>query len=135
MAIRTITLTNRPPVKVNEDNWPVIASAKDCVHDGQVECQANRKSSWWIKVRRHEDGRAIVYAGYTYDTNWQGARSLEHKHGDYLAHTTFNHEEICRVIVDVAARMESGENDGDDAAQWDRLAQECIADLPAEDLA
>ena len=95
MYTRTITLSNRQPVKIDEDNWPVIADAKDYVHDGQVECQANRKSTWWIKVRQHKDGRAIVYAGYSYDTNWQGARSLEHKHGDYLAHTGAKYEEIC----------------------------------------
>ena len=134
MATRTITLTNRPPVKIDEDNWPVIASAKDYVHDGQVECQANRKSSWWIKVRQHDDGRAIVYAGYSYDTNWQGARSLAHKHGDYLAHTDVTYANICAAVTNVAARMADGEHDGDDASQWDRLAQECIADLPAEDI-
>ena len=134
MATRTITLTNRPPVKIDEDNWPVIASASDDTHDGQVRAQANRTHEWWIKVRQHEDGRAIVYAGYRYDTNFQDARGHEHKHGDYLAHTDAKHEEICRAVTNVAARMESGEHNGDDAAQWDRLAQECIADLPAEEI-
>ena len=132
MATRTITLTDRPPVKIDEDNWPVIASAKDYEHDGQVECQANQKSSWWIKVRQHEDGRTLVYAGYSYDTNWQNARSLAHKHGQRLPSGPV--DDICHAIKSVCADMEAGEHDGDDASRWKRLGDECIADLPAEDI-
>lgn len=37
---RTITLTNRPPVRIREDHWPVIAHGLHRAHDGQIECQA-----------------------------------------------------------------------------------------------
>lgn len=57
----TITMTNYPPVTVDEELWPIIASAKD--YDSRIESQANR--TWMMKVRRHADGRAIVYATYT----------------------------------------------------------------------
>lgn len=132
MSKRTITLTDRPPVTIDEDNWPVIASASDEVHDGQVRCQANRTSDWWIKVRQHDDGRAIVYAGYRYDTNWQGARGHEHKHGVILPKDAATAADICRAIKEVCADMERGEHDGDDGSQWTRLGNECIADMPAE---
>jgi hypothetical protein len=59
--VRTITLTDRPPVKVREDLWPVIASARR--YDGQVECQANHL--WHLTVRQHEDGRTLVYGSET----------------------------------------------------------------------
>jgi len=55
--VRTITLTDRAPVKIVDDEWSIIAGDSD--HDGQVESQANH--IWWIKVRQHADGRRIVY--------------------------------------------------------------------------
>lgn len=131
MSTRTITLTDRPPVKINEDKWPVIASAQDSEHDGKVECQANRKSSWWIKVRQHEDGRALVYAGYSYSTNWQGTSGHAHKHGALLP-AAATMQDIVSAINAVATDMGAGEHDGDDASRWPRLADECIADLPPE---
>lgn len=40
---RIITLTDRPPVKIVDAEWPIIASAGG--HDGAVECQANLRRS------------------------------------------------------------------------------------------
>lgn len=130
---RTITLTDRPPVTIAEDNWPLIAVAKDYEHDGQVECQANRKSSWWIGVRKHDDGRAIVYATYSYSTNWQNARDYAAKQGVLLpaASTT---ESIVDAIKSVGADIAGCECDGNDSERWDTLIDECIADMPAESL-
>lgn len=54
---RTITLSDRAPVKISEALWPRVAYASR--HDGAVECQANHE--WHLTVRRHADGRAIVY--------------------------------------------------------------------------
>lgn len=59
--ILTITLTDRPPVRICTTDWPQIASYLD--HDGAVECQANHQ--WWLRVRQHADGRTIVYGAYT----------------------------------------------------------------------
>lgn len=136
MSNRTITLTNRPPVTINEDAWPVIAKATDKEHDGQVECQANRTSEWSVRVRQHDDGRTIVYATYSYDTNWQGRRSYSAKRGVLLpagaSAAESNDDIICRTIREVCADIAQAECDGDDAQRWDTLANECIADLPAE---
>lgn len=125
MSKRVITLTGRQPVSIDEELWPVVAMASDSDHDNQYECQANRKWSWAIRVRRHANGRAIVYATYQYSTQYQGERDEIAKHGDYLdANCTM--DDICRAIENVASRM-PGE-------RWDELAAECIADLPAEAL-
>jgi hypothetical protein len=56
---RVITLTNRAPVRVLEAEWPVIARAR-ATDNPRIESQANRH--WWLTVREHIDGRAIVYA-------------------------------------------------------------------------
>lgn len=134
MTIRTITLTGRPPVKIDEDNWPVIASAADEEHDGLVRCQANRLSNWSVKVRQHDDGRAIVYATYGYSSNWQGARGYSAKRGVMLP-ADCSAQDICNAIGSVCEDVAGAECDGDDAARWTTLAAECIADMPAEELA
>ena len=56
---RTITLTDRAPVRIVDSEWPEIAKAE--VRSDMV----NRS----LRVRRHADGRALVYgvhsrAGY-----------------------------------------------------------------------
>jgi hypothetical protein len=108
----TITLTDRPPLRVVKPQWPVIASAD--AHDGrEYESQANRR--WTLRVRQNADGRAVVYG--TYSTNWQGehdrrAGELMGARGDIVT-------AIRRVAEAIGAP--------------DRLAAECIANLPPED--
>lgn len=131
---RTITLTGRPPVRINEDLWPVLAEASDSEHDGQVECQANRKSSWAVRVRQHDDGRAIVYATYSYESHWQGARRYSAKRGVMLPANT-DEAGICDAIREVCSDIARAESNGGDAERWPTLAAECIADMPAEELA
>jgi hypothetical protein len=132
--IRTITLTGRPPVKVNDDAWGLIASASDKDYEGQVESQSFRTSKWFVGVRQHDDGRAIVYATYSYDTAWRGERSLSAKRG-VLLNSAATDEEIIAAIKEVCQDIASAEHQGDDADRWDALMHECIADLPAEELA
>ena len=113
----TVTLTNRPPVRINPDNWPVIASAKR--HDGQVECKAN--TVYYVKVRQHEDGRTIVYGAKTAGNGGQYASFHEARAGVLLENGEI--EAIVSAIHEVAVN-----------AECDDLADDCIADLPAEEL-
>src|SRR5271168_80256 len=53
----TITMSERRPLKIEPELWPVIAEAD--WHNGQYECQANTIRR--IRVRQHVDGRRIVY--------------------------------------------------------------------------
>ena len=111
--MRTITLSDRAPIKIDEDAWPVIAAAK--WHDGQVESQANRTAS--LRVRQHADGRAVVYG--VYDSLWRGEEGM--RPGVLLDAGA----DVVAAIRAVAAELgETGE----------RLARECIADLPAEEI-
>ena len=133
MSTRTITLTGRPPVRINDEAWGLIASASDKDYDGQVECQANRVSKWGVYVRRHDDGRAIVYATYSYSSNWRNERCYSAKGGVLLGKDCTD-DDIVRSINSVCGDIASREHYGDDAQRWDALAAECIADLPAEEL-
>ena len=56
---RTITLTNRAPVRIVEEDWPIIAED----HCGSETSECNIE----VRVRRHCDGRAIVYGRFAYD--------------------------------------------------------------------
>jgi hypothetical protein len=133
MATRTITLTGRPPVRIDEDNWPVIAKAADKTWDNRYECQANRTWKWWINVRQHEDGRTIVYAGYDHDSQFQGERDFTARAGKMLPADSSD-ETICETIREVCEEMASAESDADYTARWQTIAAECIADMPAEEL-
>ena len=89
---RTITLTDRAPVKINEADWPEVAHA--------------REAEWSIRVRKHADGRVLVYAV-------NGAR----RGGELLPHDG----DVVNALTRVAATC------GIPAAP-------CIARLPAEEI-
>ena len=108
---RTITLTDRPPVKIKDVDWDVIAESK--WFEGQYDFQANR--SGWLKVRQHADGRTIVYGAY--DTRFQTEVSL--RGGELLDKGA----DIAAAINRVAETCNATE-----------CAADCIADLPAEEI-
>jgi hypothetical protein len=82
---RTISLTGRPPVRIEESDWPVIAEALVNASDGSA--------SWvTLKARRHDDGRVLVHgvlvrvgdgparAGYLLDRDPDGEAILAAMH-------------------------------------------------------
>ncbi len=54
---QTIHLTGRPAVRIQEDDWPVIARA--IWHDAETPALSTDRA--WVRVRRHVDGSTIVY--------------------------------------------------------------------------
>lgn len=127
----TITLTGRPPVKINKEDWPMLAAADDNDrHGAQIGNQPNRETTCSIKVRGHKDGRTIVYAIYRYDTRYQEEKGLHLRGGELLENNKDIPEAIDRIAQLMAARLPSD----DDAAVFLRLAEECIADLPAVEI-
>lgn len=130
---RTITLTNMPPVSINEESWPLIASASGHDYDGQYNYQSNRDSKWFVGVRQHADGRAIVSATYRFDSKFASERDLAVKRGILLPAAT-GFDEIVEAIREVAGDIASAEHNSDDARRWETLADDCIADLPAVEL-
>lgn len=117
MSKRTITLTGRPPVSIEDEAWPIIAQA-----------------SYWkgsVRVRQHEDGRVIVYAVCTYASQFQNESGYQQKAGELLG-VGATTEQITAAIYRVHGTIDGDE--GGRPLQWKLLAEECIADLPAEEL-
>ncbi len=115
---RTITLTGRAPVTIREDEWPVIASAKytpGAMRNG-TPVPDYETDTHTLRVRQHADGRAIVYGVTAASTAWTGTEDW--RGGELLPAG----EDIAAAIARVGERM------------LDRVARECIADLPAEAL-
>ena len=130
-----ITMSERRPLLIVKAEWPIIAKAD--WHDGQIECQANTVRK--IRVRQHADGRRIVYGLQEAGNGGQyaGTRNPE---GGFLVQpipsisawsgpieittpASPDEENTIRAIRRVAGIIGDAE-----------LGDECIADLPAEDL-
>ncbi len=112
----TITLTDRAPVTIVKNDWGVIASAKDW--DNQHESQANR--TWRLTVREHDDGRTLVYG--VYDSAFQHERDA--RAGELVpANDDGSYDYLAPVIRRVA-----------EACGCERIADACIADLPAQEI-
>jgi hypothetical protein len=114
----TITMSDSAPLRIVNEDWPRIADASG--HDGQVQSQANHE--WYIRVREHQDGRRIVYGSY--DSGNGGVHiGFRPRKAGYLVPAGADGQDTIRAIRRVAGVIDMPE-----------LADECIADLPAQDL-
>ena len=138
---RTITLTGRPPVKIVEEQWPVLAEASYHDYEGEYDFQSFRHWRGSIVLRQHADGRAIVYAVCTYQTACQNENGYAQRAGELLRPAAFptgqtvggaETADIIAAIRRVHASIDIVDDDHLD--MWRLLADECIADLPAEEL-
>jgi hypothetical protein len=127
----TITLSDRRPITILKDRWPVIASSKaeyNFNHD--VSPELYRISKWWIKIRHHYiDERAIVYAGYRHDTNFPGEP-------DYLIRggVLVDDDDLNEAIQNVGKWMSTQYHAKKGERLWQQLTRDCFADLPAEEV-
>jgi hypothetical protein len=145
-----ITMSERRPMSIVKSDWPVIA--KGSAYSGQYEFQAFDGAR--VCVRRHADGRMIVY-GYAGDWDGGGRPTRENREAGFLiaagaTDCVFqdsdgawwlpraramhregqDSEEVVRAIRRVAGILAETECVGDMA---DEAARACIANLPAED--
>lgn len=125
----TITMSERRPLKIDPAQWPLVARAT--WHNGEHECQANTIRE--IKVREHADGRRIVYGYQEAGNGGQYAGTVNPRAGFLVAASDVDaadgtkmpdDDETVRALRRVGGIVED-----------DQLAAECIADLPAEELA
>jgi hypothetical protein len=119
-----ITMSERRPLSVSKTEWPVIARAD--WYNGEHEFQANTIRK--IRVRQHADGRRLVYGLQEAGNGGQHIGTRNPEAGFLLPRVTGpgcspDEEGTVRAIRRVAGIL------GDPA-----LGDECIADLPAEDL-
>ena len=105
-----------------DHDWPLIAEAEDDGYGGtdpgrhMQAVEQDEVDRFWLKVRRHADGRASVYG--VRRARWGG---IDWRGGVVLAAG----EDIATAIRRI----------GDALDLPDRLIRECIADLPAVELA
>jgi hypothetical protein len=116
---RTITLTDRPPIKIIEAHWPMIAHgsarSNECHHTPTPNYETD---GYNLRVRQHADGRTIVYGILDASPAWTG--SEDYRGGVLLAPGADVPAAIRRV--------------GAECGLPDRVIRECIADLPAEQI-
>jgi hypothetical protein len=108
-----IAMSGRRPIRIVENEWPLIAGASRASHDGNRE--------WRIRVLEHEDGRRIVY-GWSHAIGQDVPYGWRRRAGGFLV-VAGDEEGTVRAIRRVARII-------DDEALFD----ECVADLPAQDV-
>jgi hypothetical protein len=117
-----ITMSERRPLSIVKADWPAIAYGGD--YSGEHEFQAFDGA--WIQVRKHADGRHIVY-GYAGDWDGGGRPTRENREAGYLLAPG---EDVVRAIYRVAGVLADTDYVGDMAHA---AARRCIADLPSEE--
>lgn len=141
---RTITLTDRAPVTIEEITWPIIARAdgdswagsdygrhQQASHQGEID-------AYTLIVRRHADGRVLVYGVLTaairawgapaHGESWRGGELLgtaRPANNDVAG----REEQVSLASVAAAIRRV-----GEAGNLPDRIIRDCVADLPAEEL-
>lgn len=125
MTTKKIILTGRVPVEVDTDTWARIAYASDSWHDSEHECQANRSAKAWIAVRRHDDGRMIVYGHGEYSSAFRGERDHSWSGGRIVESVQSVAEIVGEIVVELG-------NIPGIAAE--ALGRSVLADMPAEKL-
>ena len=127
---RTITLTGRNPVKIQDRDWPILASATDDSHTGsdygrhQQALSQGECDRYGLYVRQHADGRALVYGILDAAVSAWGAPAggEDYRGGVLLASATL--DQIAAAIREV----------GQECGLPDALIRECVANLPAEEI-
>ena len=139
---RTITLTDHPPVTIQEDAWPIIAEAKVEVNRrGTTPLPPYECAAWWLIVRQHADGRTLVYGvADAPSRGWPTHGCVNWKGGVLLIPG-----EIHARHLGLPARGDEGATEGlvsaikwvgaclcDEGGAPANVVRECIASLPAE---
>lgn len=121
---RIIPLTGRAPVKIDDSLWPIIAKAS--TFSGEHECQANTIA--WIRVRRHADGRVLVYGCRESGPGGWPVGAAGWRGGELLS--DMDSPAIARAML----RMLHGLEGGFCAIGARALVEEAIGSLPAEEI-
>lgn len=116
---KTVKLSGRPPVTFLEKDWPVTAKASDFSGGSGHACQANEEA--WIRVRRHADGRYLVYGQRD---SGPGGTPLGYR-GVCAGELVEAGDDVVDAIHSVVEEFGEG---------WEQLAAECINSLPAEEI-
>jgi len=137
---RTITLSNRRPVRINEAEWPVIATGYSAAWLGEQH-SPSRTWSCRITLREHADGRALVYGVATLDTVYSDEQDIVLRAGDLVDAEADLSTAIDKLRDDLLIRLGGDDDPGGDDNPDGKLAQQikkacdqAISQLPAQDI-
>lgn len=120
-----VTLTSKPPVRINGHEWEVQAWAEDEQRAGQD------KSMSRLVVRQHRDGRALVYGIYIFSTLSPVISNCSIRGGELVVP---DHGTVVDAIFQVGKWIEEQRPKDHVGRGFRILAHECIANLPAVDI-
>lgn len=130
-----VRLTGRPPVDIDTAVWPMIAGALDEHECGEAAQYGS--FTWRVIVRRHQDGRGLVYLA----TDGLCRCKFPHAEGGELVPAGGDLPgaitRVAPLLLDSYAHCSSGpwEPSAEAQARWVRaMVQECVGSLPAEEL-
>lgn len=134
-----IRLSGRRPVTVDTDDWPRTANGHGNEYDGETAAQSVRTRTWWVSVRQHADGRALVYGVYEahskaaleLDVCVHAGKLLDKEQARDLEHW------IVRVANDLfgdAVNANSHVAEVIILRDIEQAKADCLASLPAEEL-
>ena len=147
---RTITLTGRGPVKINTDDWPILAQASGDSYEGhdygrhQQALNQGECDTYHLTVRQHTDGRTLVYgvfdtaSAWTHNETHRGGLLITPPEidfaikGGWIWNGRIDDQPVTLTMwpgIAVAIRMV-----GEECGLPDAIIRACIADLPAEEL-
>jgi len=122
---RIITLTDRAPVKISDEDWPIIASRRDdsWTHGGsggeyEQALSQGQLDRYSLFVRQHADGRTLVYGIFDAACAWTGSED-------------WRGGELLDANADIAAAIRRVGTSGHIP---DRVIRDCIADLPPQSI-
>lgn len=150
---RTITLMDRAPVRIVEEDWPVIARADWILADGKVLSPIVLEDGAYVArvmrdarecfraqliVRQNADVRTLVYGTFTHTRRHQPLGSPFQVDGRARAGElveSIGGREVASAVITTAKELHlrAGRQKFvvEHLLDWDDLAAECIGALPA----
>lgn len=138
---RTITMTGRRPVKIKDDEWPVLARGSgDSYGGGDYACHQQALAqgecdTYILRVRQHADGRTLVYGIVdAAAAAWGSPAGGESYRGGMLLDPPAGAvvDPIAGVVWDGIVR--AIEEVGRECGIPYSVVRECIAGLPAQEI-
>ena len=103
-----VVLNGRPSVRIDPKEWPMIARARGDTWKGsdheryQQAIDQGEISTYWINVRRHADGRVLVY-GWVFKCTGTCPEGMSKWRGGHLLDSGADDAAIVEAVRDLVS--------------------------------